>query len=420
MPLDDVKRYAGHLFWTLSSQALELAPIRFVLFPLVAYFVGAEGFGALVTAQGVVLMLGVAPAQGLAAGLFRDVAQYPREKHPQFYVTSLRLCHRAMLVIVLIGVGATVVVGALDAAPRLVLLCVLAMTVSLYAENQYFLTLSELQVNRRFTRRAAQEGIRAALTLSGGILGMLAGGAVGTACGLAVGQSISYAIVRHQRRSWFTQPSDAEMGAKLKAVWFYMALASILALSGQYLVRILLSVWHSLAEVAVFYGASAVLNLFLIPVSCSGVLLLSMLARHRSMSQLSGRAKGYVMLLVFVAACAMPLMLHLCGPIALRILFPKLAEQSLPLLHIVVWAAPFACLSLLLRPLVIKFGATWHVPTVNGVALASYSLPCLLLIPWYGLRGAAWALLTGHAVTGLFWLVLSLRVFLKPSASVDR
>ena len=418
MPLNDAKRYASHLFWVLSSQALELGPIRFVLFPMVAYFIGTEAFGALVTAQGVARMLGVAPAQGLATGLFRHVVDYPDTLHPRFYFNALRLCHWAMCVIVLIGAAAAMLIGWVGAAPWAVLLCLLPLTLSLYPENQYLLALSELRVNRRFARRTYQEGARAALTLGGGLLGMLVGGAVGVACGLAVGNAIAYWIVRHQRRDWFAETYDTEMGAKLRAVWFYMTLASILALAGQYLVRILLSCWNSLADVSVFYGANSILSLFLIPVGCSGVLVLSMLARHESIAKLSRRAKGYLLLLVLGAMVATPLMVSLGGPIVLRVLFPKFADQSIPLLRVILWAAPFACLTVLLRPLVIKFGAVWHIPVVNAVGTAAFLLPCLLLIPRHGVHGAAWAILVGHAVTGLLWLVLSWRVFLTPKALV--
>lgn len=414
MLFTSIRGKLGYMFWVFAEQVMSIGVARFLLFPLAAYVVGKEPFGAFVTAHSIVSIIGVTPSMGLSTGLLRHVVECPEEKRARFYQTSLRLCHVAMLLILAAGLVCIAVVGALQLTPVMMLSCLVPLVLSLYADNQLTLTLTELRINRQFQRRVLWAALRAGLGLIGGVGGMLVGGAVGFAWGLAAGTAVTYIVVRRRGGARLREPYDAEMGGILKSVWFYMTLAGVLAFSGQYLVRILVSVWYSFADVAEFYGATNALNLFLVPVSCSGALVLSMLAQHTSVASLSRKAKLQFLSLVVGSAVGLPILIRFGGPPVLRIMFPEFAASSTELLFIILWAAPFSSLTLLMRPFVVKFEAIRAMPLINGVSLAAHLLPSIWLIPPYGVRGAAWAFLVGQTVTGLLWCIIGVRVLLRP------
>lgn len=401
MQLANVKRRAGYLLWMLGEQLAGTGVTRFVLFPVAAYLVGKENFGVFVTALSAVSILGITPSMGLSTGLLRHMAEYPEAQRASVCRTAMTMCHVAMLVIIGVGLLSVAAVGLIGSTPMEVVVCLVPLAFSLYAENQLSLALTDLRITRKFRQRTLWVSLQAGLVLAGGLVGALAAGVIGLAWGFAIGNMVAYIAQRPLRSAWSKQPYDREIARVLRAVWLHMTVAGMLAFSGPYLIRIILSIWHPFTEVSYLYGATSVFSIFLVPVSCTGYVLLSLLAAYTSLSGLSRQAKLQCVVFIVGSVVGMPILMKVTGPVILRIMFPQFGPPSAELLAIVVWAMPFAVLMFMTRPFMVKFAPIKVIPIVNGLTAAGYAVPALLLIPTLGARGAAWSFVIGSAVYAL-------------------
>lgn len=436
MQIATIRRYSGYMFWAAAEQALTIGATRLFLFPIGAYLIGKEPFGLFVTALSAAAMLGTTPSIGLATAMVRHMAEYPDERRGRFCFTAICMCHRAMCVLIAIGLAGVAAAAVLHLRSGALLACLAPLLLSLYGENQLSLTLTELRVRRHFRESTAWCGLQAACASALGITGTLVGiaitstwghprvagiegsagrllgGAVGLACGYAAGNLVAYAVLRRHRREWFRESYDRDMARVLKAVWFHITLASILLFSGQYLNRLILS-RYSFADVSDLYGATTVLYLLLAPVSSGSVLLLNMLARYTSTASLSRAAKANCVLVTIAAVVGLPIVLKVAGPLLLKIVFPGLGPSAARLLDILVWAMPFGVLMFLVRPFVIKFAPVQVNPIINTTAMAGQLIPALALIPSFRGPGAAWAVVIGNAVYAIALVLVLAAVLLR-------
>jgi O-antigen/teichoic acid export membrane protein len=401
MPPSTAKRYATYVFWNGLEQLLNTGLTRAILFPIAAYIIGKEAFGVFTTALSVVLILGATPGGGITTGLVRHIAEYPRERHAQFCRTALQLCHWVMIAILGAGLVALGVTAGLTRVPTAVLACILPLMLSLYAENQIPVIVTELRVMRNFRSSAALTAFQYGTASVAGLIGTLVAGAPGLAWGYAIGMATVYGVLRRRRSHWFQQPYDPGMARVIKAVWFHIMVASILIFSGEYLNRIILSAWHSFAVVSDFYAATTTVQLALAPVTMLSILLMNMLAGYTSVGGLSRAAKTQCVLMAVVGIVGLPLAVYLFGPWVLQIMYPEFGTTPAKLLDILVWGVPFTVLMSWARPFVIKFAPVQVNPAINGLAMAGQLVPALLLIPHWGGEGASWASVIGKAVYGL-------------------
>jgi len=378
---------------------------------LAAYIVGKEHFGVFVTALSIAAIIGAQPANGLVTGMIRHLSTYDKRGQRLFYSTAMRMCSWAMVAIVGVGLATLLGGASFGIIERLLFQCLVPLLISLYPENQFFLGLTELRVQRRFRERTVWYAMRAILVVAFGLSGALVGGAVGFAWGYAVGNFLSYGILMVRRSEWMSGGYDKEMGQSLKKVWLHMSIAGVISLSGPYLNKIVLGFYHTYTDVADLFAASAIVFSFLVVVSCIGYVLLSLLARYATIADLPKAARSQLFVLVVASATLPAILLWVAGPVALRILFPSFGEKSEDLLRILVWAAPFASLVYLMRPFVLKFAPTKVTPLVNGLSLAGTLIPTVLLIPWFHATGAAWAVVVGQAVAGLLWTYYTIKLF---------
>jgi len=408
-----IKRDARYLFWTFSEQVAIMALPRLLLFPLAAYFIGKEQFGIFITALSVTLILGIQPQNGLATGLIRHFSDYPEQQRAQFCRTSMRMCHWAMLIIIVVGLLGVAIVGVAEFAPWRILNCIIPLTISLYPENQFSLILTKNRFYRQFRQRAMWSALRAIGILVCGFAGALMGGSVGLAWGFMAGNTIVYAILRFRYRDWYKASYNPEMASVLKTIWFQMTMAGVIAVSGPYLNRVILSTIHSYSDTADLVAATSVMFLFTVPITCLGGLLLSMISKYSSVEQFSVRGKILYILILLFGIAAMPMAFKLFGPCTVRLMFPKFGESSIELFGILIWVIPAQTLICFSRPLVIKFAPIRIVPIINGVSMAATLLPAICLIPHYATRGAAWAILVGSGVTAILWSTAATCVFLE-------
>jgi O-antigen/teichoic acid export membrane protein len=415
--INTLKRDASYVFWMFAEVAATLVIPRLVLFPLAAYFIGKEQFGVFMTAMSLALILGTQPGNGLAIGLLKHLSDYPQQQAAQFCGTALRLCHWAMSAVVSLGLIIIIIAGITKLAPMEILSCLAPRIISLYPENQFMLILTESRVHRRFRGRAIWSLLRSVGVLICGFVGVLAGGAIGLAWGFLVGNVIAYAILQFHYGDWSKNSYNAEMARILKTIWFQMTVAGIMAVSGPYLIRVILSAIHSYNDTADLVAATSVMFLFSVPITCLGGLLLSMISKYNSVEQFSVRGKILFLLVTLFSITVMPVAFKLFGPFTVRIMFPKFGEDSVGLVGILLWAIPAQTLICFSQPVVVKFAPIRLVPIINMVSMAATLLPAICLIPGYATRGAAWAIVAGQIVTGFLWAFFCITVFYKQASN---
>lgn len=418
MSIAPSKHHLGYLFWLGVDSFLTIGVTRLFLFPIAAYIIGKEHFGVFATAISVVLMVGTAPSMGLTTGLLRHMADYPPERRTQLYRTGLQMCHRVMVVFVVVGMLLLGVVSGLRVVPTQLLACILPLGLALYSDNQFYIISIEMRASRRFRDSAVWDGLQAAIRSVLGLFGAFLGGSIGLACGYAFGSPLAYVLLRFRRHAWFQEAYDRDMARTLKKVWLHITIATFLILSGQYLNRILLKVWYPFADVADLYAATSVVQIFVMPVTCGSALLMNMLASYRSLSALSRGAKTQCVATASASIALLPLLLWITGSWLLKLMFPGFGDAPKVLLHILVWGVPLTVLMSWVRPFVLKFAPVQVNPFINGVAMAGQLIPALALIPSFGGRGAAWAVVIGNAVYALALIVVLFFAVLyrRPSA----
>jgi O-antigen/teichoic acid export membrane protein len=167
-----------------------------------------------------------------------------------------------------------------------ILLCLAPLLCSLYAENQYALVLAEFWSKRKLKAQTGWSTLRATCGFVMGLAGTLIGGVTGLACGVAIGNTAAYLVLRYRRREWWRYPYDPKVASVLRAVWFHITLASMLGFAGEYIPRIVLSIWHPFSEVSHLYAATSVMALFLVLASCCSYAASYLLAGYHSPTSL--------------------------------------------------------------------------------------------------------------------------------------
>ncbi len=411
------KKHAGYMFWVMGEQAMILGLPRLVLFPLAAYFIGRQQFGAFVMAMSITYMIGFHPANGLATGMLRQLTQYETDKQKLFCSTAGRMCSWAMISVVAIALTVSFVVFMLNLIEPVLFYCLIPLFIALYPENQFFLNLTELRISRRFATRTSWFAIRSVGLLVCGILGALIGDAVGFACGYAAGNFFAYGVLFVYRKDWLAKGYDKIMASGLKDVWLHISIAGIIGISGPYLTKIILGFYHEYSEVADLFAATALLYAFLVIIGCIGHLLISILGRYQSIEDLPRYIRRQFLFVASVLLVTTPIIFRIASPFIFDLIFPKFGSEARNLLNIVVWAIPFAGLVSLMQPFVVKFAPVKIMPLVNGLTLIGIVVPAVLLIPSFHSAGAAWAIVIGHSIKGLFWTGFAMKLLIFPDKS---
>lgn len=414
-----VKRDIGYMFWVLAEQVANLALPRLVLFPIAAYLIGKESFGVFSTALSVTLILGLQPQNGLGTGLLRHLPEYTENERSQLLGTTMKMCHPVMLLIVLAGILGSVLAGITKLAEWELIGCLIPLLISLYSDNQFMLILTEMRFLRQFQQRAIWITGRAIWAVITGMIGALIGGAVGLAWGFTLGNFMVYLWLRSKRDSWYKTAYNKQMATVLKGVWLQITIAGILTVSTPHLNRIILSMYHSYIVVSDLVAATSVAFIFLAPIQCFGMLILSMISKYSSIKEFSRRGKMGCLIMALLGVIVIPIIMFMVGPTILKFLYPRFGQDPLALIPVVVWIIPAGALISIVSPFVLKFASVRTMPIINSISFICTIIPAFVLIPGYKASGAAWAIVMGNSISAVIFCMVFVRLLLRGTTAVQ-
>lgn len=399
-------RLGSHTIWSMLGHFVTIGVQRLVFFPILAQLITEDEFGTFLIALGLVNMIGITPSNGLMAHVLRDAAKYEPADQRLLIRTSTIMTALATLPIAL---------GLALAAPWIAAVyqnTALAPQVAILALYLLALNITETvlciqRVRRDFRYIALVHSSQGLLVFTAlallpvvGVLAVPIGHVVGAA-GALVFQ------IAHRRDELLERPFFARRLARdAFATWWPMSLSALALGSAGYLDRLLLGLWWPEREVATFFAAVGTSAIFSVPGAVLSSMILSLLGRVARATDLSrtlyaGYAAG-----ILVFSAVMGVFGVLLGPTIIRLLYPGMYDEALPLWSLAVWAAVIVNLHALTRPFIVKFLSIRWVPALAYFGLAGRVVPLLLLVPKGGQMGAVQAMLIGSTIASAAWYAL--------------
>ncbi len=403
--MKSIIKHAPSLFWTFLEQASATGVSRLVLFPLVAYLVGKNDFGLFATALSFTLIVGNQPANGLATGLLRNLSHHQDQQQNQLSSTAVRMCHKFLLyfllsaIVVFVGVVATGLIG------KKTYLCLTFLAISLYAENEFMLILTPLRYKRKFREHSLWHVGSSLCILLFGVIGCYLAGVVGLAFGM---MSANFLMCGMAAKKYFEAGLgyDPEQAKTLRLVWVHITMAGVLVLAAPHLNRIVLRFYADNESVADLFAATGIAYVFIAPISNFSGLLLSMISKYKTITEISGYVYKMLLGMMIGGAIVGITLFWLTAPIMLRLLFPGFGDRASELFSILIWMIPANIVVALIRPLIAKFANVTWIPRINFVVLSVMIILMFSLIPHWGLEGAAWSIAIGNIIAAILRMAI--------------
>jgi len=408
----DIIKYIGYAFWVGIESVVFCGVPRLIVFPVAAFLLSTEEFGLFIFSLSIVMMLGKAPAGGLETGILRHMMDFEESKRDALISTGIRLCRIAMLAIMGAGLVALCIVRQLWQIDVKIIWCLVPLLLLLYCWNLFELQMVRYRIERKFALRALWYGFLGLLMFTA-IPGAILGGAVGMAWGFMLSYGLLYVVLSLRQKVLLRNVSyDVKFGKLLKGVWFHDSVASVLALSGTYIYRIILGGFHSKEHVAVFFGATAIVALSLMPVQIMSSLLMSMLGGLGRLGDLRKKQRYMIFGSAILIALVATLATYFMGPYILSVIFPKFANESAEIIKLIIMVVPCTIVACFSMPFITKFGPIQFLPLLNLTSFVTHFVPALLLIPRSGMKGAVISYNMGYGMMAV-WRLCALAWVLK-------
>lgn len=147
--------------------------------------------------------------------------------------------------------------------------------------------------------------------------------------------------------------------------------------------------------VSVFFAASIFTKIISIAITPVSTVLLSYLARMKSIARRTIHSALVVTSLISVLGY---LICILIAKPVITLIYPTYVDEAMQFIHYTSVNAMLVFAYSLLRPFLLKFiRLEWHL-WLNIISLAAYVLASLLLVPVYGLYGMCYALIIGSTL----------------------
>ncbi len=398
-----LRRLGGYAFWSAAGFVLPIGIDRLFVAPVLNRHLGADVFGGFVWMLGIVNLFGNVGANGFALLLLRNLATQPAPQAGRTLRTAFVLSGAVSAVILIVSaIGAYFVAG--PAAQR----NFAALGVTLVAfgalRSLGFIVNTHLRVERRFAAIFIVKSIEAGVLLlnlfvaplrSLWLVGFVY--VVSVVAPVPVAFRFSGGFPRRER--WWDTPA----ARWLLVGWLAGASLTFVDQSQVYAARTFVGMLCSDQQVAVLYAGTSIGNVFVMPSTMLGALVLSLLARKTTFAFSGKRGFGYLGGVLGTATCV-GLASFFLGQILLRLLYPDLAGQTMRFYHWIALANGCTTMMLLIRPVAVKYARLHKLSILSGFTLLVQIALLLVLIPGRQAAGAATAL-AGSAIVGMcLWL----------------
>ena len=414
------KRLSGHLFWFLLGQAVGIGLPHVVLFPLCLHFAGPEGFGRFVYALGMVHLVGMSPTTGLGNTLLRNLTSVAEDRQPLLLRTAFVLGVAAVGGLVLLALLACAGVCIHNPSNFQTTLWIALLVLAMAAQNISLLCTTDLTIRRRFAVREFWQNLGRLLSLLA-LPGLLLFGHAGMPIGFTLGYVVALWLLLAMRyRVFFGSPQwDGPMAKRVVTPWAVLSLSAVFYFSSHYVHRTILGVCGPYEMVSIFFAAAAALALCAMPVSTLGLFGILILSAYKSRRRFSPRAlRWYAAAALAGPGCLYGIVLWV-SPWILRLLYPAVADQALQPMSIMTIGIAMSMLMQASRPFVIKFASLRTLLITSIVAFVAHVGAALLLVPAWGITGAAWSYCIGQSIVGVTWYGFFVASLLRPNTADD-
>jgi len=400
---------------------LPLIVEKLILQPLLLRQLGKDMFGELVVALAAVLVAVAGPASGFQLSFIREHAHYAGRDKDRFFRGGIVLTFLFLALVVSVmwalsePLGWAVSKGqGKRTAEWIRQLCLYGVLFGCLRVFQARLRVS-LQYGRLLVASVAfaagyAVAVLPVLLWRADIAGWLY--AVGPACGVICTAAL---IGPGLLRGRMTSVPDLRVYARTVP---HFAGTGILMLAQPYAVRLYLGAVVESSMVTVFFAGSVMAMLFNHLSDVMGRVAYTFVATRKDIGQM-GRRTVRTYLLVTVGA--IPVILAggaLVGPVALRILYPGVADESIPIFYVCLIGAAVFSPRAMLAGFVQKFMHP-SVTSISGAVLLSTNLVLVVVLTGpMGLMGAAIATSVTNALGGLAYVVMGLMVYRKTGRAI--
>lgn len=390
--------------WHGLDQLVVTGVPKLILLPLLAALVGPAEFGVFVLALSVVQSIGLSPSNGFQGWILRSLEEYPQKLWDELAARAALWGFVAALPFAVGALSAPLwadkVFAASGVAPVLV-----AFAPFLIATNCLETALARERVRRRFGSLVRWHSFHLVGVLLGVILSW-DGSPDRVAWGVSMGSSLTALIMVAllARRARPVPPAVAEQ-ARIQAltVWWPLSLAALLSLSAYSVDRVVVGIWLDADAVAVYFAAASLASLAVVPFSMMAGWGLTMLGRvGNEMDRVKSDWKR-VTPLALAAISTIVLALVFTGSHILHFFYPSLATEAIEIWWVLVVAAGARAAYVIIRPMVIKFANPRILPLLTLASISIKVAALIILVPHFGLLGAAVATLGASVVLTLMW-----------------
>jgi O-antigen/teichoic acid export membrane protein len=398
-----LRRLGGYAFWNASAFALPLALDRLVICPVLQRHLGKELFGALAWVLGVVYLLSLSAGAGLSNFLMRELARQTVQAGRRMLRTAISAA---------LGIGfAAMAAGAAASLPFAGDL-VRRHAWDLYAPLYVFglagclqwVVLANLRIRREFRRLFVLKVIESLILLA--LLWAAPGrslGLIGVVYAISVLVPVAVNIYWSRAEIGWGSWWDSDAARLMWTAYPGLVLSTLIEVSLTYAPRLALGVLRGEGEVTELVAGTAVANVFVMPVSMVGGLVLSLLAGKTTFA-LAGR-RGHLYLGASAVVAVLTVFISdIFGRLLLSFLYPEVAPDTLKFYRWIALSNGCGAVIVLMRPVALKYARVRSVASLSSTTLLLQLALLAGLVPTSGAAGAARALAFSSLLAMTLWV----------------
>lgn len=403
----------GRMAGTLATGSIvSLGIEKIVLIPLLLEMMGKDTLGRFILILSWVQLMAQFTSRGAADGIMR---LYIKAKEQEGWVTLLATgtgmtCLTCFVLLVTAG-GVFLAIARGNVEPLVVLTAVCLGTFGIFMTAKNILNVS-FRVDLQFGRIAFVEifiGIVLLLSVPLAYLLGIMGAGVGYALAVGLAIGLQLWLIRNKIRG--QRFLDMSWVKPLILVVPIFVLANLLGIAATLSGRLFLGAYRPVGDVTIFFAAEVIIAIVLSPVGFLGSVIYTLVVRKAKVDDIS-----LTVLLQHIVSCVACTILvfvtiRLVGEQILKWRYPSVAEASWPLVKILAIGGSLKTGYFLSRGFVYRFCSFKRILFCLVISFAVVGVMLTIMVPTWGLWGAAWAVSIGSAITGLLWFGTYVQVF---------